>query len=286
MMGKVLKISSNDLYGNADERKVAVFACFNHKRYMNKYVIFSIIGEFDKNKLYYGSIHLKTNSLVVFSVKDEEFNYIKPFIDEYMNDIKYSQEYELISLDNIEKIELISYNFIECDKLAYLYDKTIPKTLSKDIDKDKKNKGSKTLFLYVLLFVLIILLMGISYLYFFPEDFQVELKTLKCKNTLHNSRLEMDYEIEKSINFDKDDKFNNISVIERYKFIDTDQYLQFKDNVDKDEYFKIDGSYKYDDDNNQFIVMYKENSIMEDYMEIFNYLSGEGYQCVEGTIYE
>lgn len=286
MMGKILKISSNDLYGNTDERKVAVFACFNHKRYMNKYVIFSIIGEFDKNKLYYGSIHLKTSSLVVFSVKEEEFNYIKPFIDEYINDNEDFQEYELINLDNIEKIELVSYNSMDCDKLTYLYDKSIPKDFSKNTDDGKRNKGSGTLFLYVLLFVLIILLMGISYLYFFPEDFQVELKTLKCTNTLYNSRLEMDYEIEKNINFDKDDKFSNISVTERYKFVDSYQYLQFKDNSDKDEYFKIDGSYKYDDDNNQFIVMYKENSIMEDYVEVFNYLSDEGYQCVEGTIYE
>ena len=65
-----------------------------------------------------------------------------------------------------------------------------------------------------------------------------------------------------------------------------EQYLEFKNNIDKDDYFKIDGSYKYNDDDNQFVVMYKENSIMEDYNEILEYLKGEGYECVEGTIYE
>ena len=128
--------------------------------------------------------------------------------------------------------------------------------------------------------------MGISYLHFFPEDFQIELKTLRCTNTLHNSRLEMDYQIDKNIDFDKDDKFKHINVIERYNFMNQEQYLEFKNNIDKDDYFKIDGSYKYNDDDNQFVVMYKENSIMEDYNEILEYLKGEGYECVEGTIYE
>ena len=57
---------------------------------------------------------------------------------------------------------------------------------------------------------------------------------------------------------------------------------------DQDHYIQrlLDGSYKYNDDDNQFVVMYKENSIMEDYNEILGYLKGEGYECVEGTIYE
>ena len=50
MNGKILKVSSNDLYGNVDDRMVAVFAAFNHKKYMNKYVIFTYDGEFAKKK--------------------------------------------------------------------------------------------------------------------------------------------------------------------------------------------------------------------------------------------
>ncbi len=149
MKGKILKISSNDLYGNTDDRLVAVYACFTQKKYMNKYIIFSIYGENDKNKLYYGSIHLKTNSLVVFSVRDEEINYIKPFIDEYMNGSINETEYELIDLDKIEKIELISYNSLDFDKLAYLEEKYIPKVQNNDKENGKKNKGMGTIFLYI-----------------------------------------------------------------------------------------------------------------------------------------
>ena len=50
MNGKILKISSNDLYGNVDERQVVVFACFNHIKYMNKYILFTFLGEYDKKK--------------------------------------------------------------------------------------------------------------------------------------------------------------------------------------------------------------------------------------------
>ena len=139
-----------------------------------------------------------------------------------------------------------------------------------------------TIFLYILLFILIILLMGISYLHFFPEDFQVELKTLRCTNTLHNSRLEMDYQIDKNIDFDKDDKFKHINVIERYNFMDQDQYLEFKNNGKENEYFNIDGTFKYNDQELTLLISYKDNSIIEEYDDMKDYLSKEGYSCIEG----
>ena len=86
MNGKILKIVSNDLYGNVDERKVVVFACFEDLKYMNNYVIFSFDGDYNKNKLYYGSIHLKEDSLVIFSVKEDTKKYIDKFLSEYNSD--------------------------------------------------------------------------------------------------------------------------------------------------------------------------------------------------------
>ena len=35
MNGKILKISNNDLYGNVDDRKVSVYAMFNHLKYIS-----------------------------------------------------------------------------------------------------------------------------------------------------------------------------------------------------------------------------------------------------------
>ena len=46
MAGKVLKVVSNDLYGNVDDRILSIYACFKHIKYMNNYVVFTF------NKVY------------------------------------------------------------------------------------------------------------------------------------------------------------------------------------------------------------------------------------------
>ena len=69
-----------------------VFACFEHTKYMNNYAIFSFLGEYDKKKLCYGSIHMKKDSVVIFSVKD----IVKPYIDEFIN------EYENNKIENFK----------------------------------------------------------------------------------------------------------------------------------------------------------------------------------------
>ena len=83
MFGKVLKISSNDLYGNVYDRVVRLYACFQHIKYNNNYAVFSFEGE--TNKLYFGSIHMKKNALVIFAVKDNIKEFIMEFLDEYTN---------------------------------------------------------------------------------------------------------------------------------------------------------------------------------------------------------
>ena len=47
--------------------------------YSNLYILFTFLGEYDKKKLYYGSVHMKDNSVVVFSVKENVFGYIDKF---------------------------------------------------------------------------------------------------------------------------------------------------------------------------------------------------------------
>ena len=86
MAGKILKVSANDVYGEVDERVVVVFACFEHTKYMNNYVIFSFLGEYEKKMLCYGSVHIKEDSLVIFSVRDNIKTYIECFVDEYIMD--------------------------------------------------------------------------------------------------------------------------------------------------------------------------------------------------------
>ena len=106
--GKILKIISNDLYGNVDERQVVVFSCFQHIKYMNNYVIFAFLDEYKNNKLYYGSIHLKNDTLVIFSVKEEIKKYIVGFVDEFLSNNL--NEFKILNIDNIDRVQLVSYN--------------------------------------------------------------------------------------------------------------------------------------------------------------------------------
>ena len=274
MAGKVLKIVSNDLYGNVDDRKVVVFASFCHTKYMNNYVIFAFLGEYDKKKLFYGSLHMKNDSLVIFSVKDNVKKYIEEFVDEYLNDNV--NTFEILEMDNIEKVELVSYSEMDYDKLELLDEKSIPK-----LEVLEEVKENKPVFLYVLLFILILSSVGITVVYLNPELFVVKYKQLLCSNSLYDKKLKLNYDMEYNVKFGEEDKLVSIDVSKVYKFLDSNVYYDFKDNNRHEEYFKNGEAYKFMDDGLQLKIMYKEDSVIDYYDEMLEYLKREGFNCVE-----
>ena len=283
MNGKILKISSNDLYGNVDERQVVVFACFNHIKYMNKYVLFTFLGEYNKKKLYYGSVHVKDDSLIIFSVKNDVINYINTFINEYMQGRINTNEYQIMNISNINKVVLVSYSEMNFDKLSELDALSIKKEVPKEILQEKEKKP---VFLYLVLIVLILLLIGITYFYINPEVFQVKYKSLECTQEKYNDDLMMEYVEKRTVTFDKKDKIDKIEVIDIYTFSDEEEYASFRDNEKQNEYFKIDGSFKYNDDSLELRIIYQDSSIIDSYDEIKGYFEKEGYDCIEGYYYE
>ena len=283
MNGKILKISSNDLYGNVDERQVVVFTCFNHIKYMNKYVLFTFLGEYNKKKLYYGSVHVKDDSLVIFSVKNDVTNYINTFIDEYMQHRVNANEYQIMDISSINKVVLVSYSEMNFDKLSELDALSIKKEEPKEILQEKEKKP---IFLYFVLIVLILLLVGITYFYINPEVFQVKYKSLECTQEKYNDDLMMEYVEKRTVTFDKKDKIDKIEVIDIYTFSDEEEYASFRDNEKQNEYFKIDGSFKYNDDSLELRIIYQDSSIIDSYDEIKGYFEKEGYDCIEGYYYE
>ena len=275
MAGKILKVSSNDVYGKVDERVTVVFACFEHTKYMNNYVIFSFLGEYDSNKLCYGSIHMKKDSIVIFSVKDNIKQYFDEFLLEYENNNV--TNFKILDISNIEKVEIVSYNEMDYDKLQLLDDISIIRI----VKEDDGIKEKQPVFLYFLLFILIIFAVGITLLYFKPELFTVKYKELVCSDTLYDNEMKLDYDIEKDIKFDKNDKVESIDVVRNYTFLDSEDYYQFKDNDKHMEYLKNGEGYKYIDDALQFRVMYQETSVIDDYDEMKIYLNREGFSCKE-----
>ena len=284
MNGKVLKVSSNDLYGNVDDRKVSVFAAFNHLKYMNRYVIFSFLDEYNKKKLYFGSVHLKDNSLVVFSIKDNNsINFVNKFITDYMSNKVDSNEFQIIDISNAEKIELVAFNTIDFEYLEQLDQMSIKREIT-NITNDTKsgNKG----FLYVLLILLIGIAGGLTYLYFNPDTLTVELKKLECNMEGFNKSVDLNYSSSLEAKFDKEDKLNSINKVDIYKFENEEEYIQFKEN-NKERLLGIkDGGYTYDDDNLTLKVIYSDDLIIDSYDEVYEYVENEGYSCIEGTYNE
>ena len=279
MTGKKLKISNNDLYGNQDERQVAAFVCFNHLKYMNNYVIFSFVGEYDKNILYYGSIHLKTNSLVIFAVKENEKVYIDTFREQFLTNTIDPKEYQIIDISQIEKVELVSFTEVPYDKISILDNLTISKPMTK---KQEETKESKPFFLYFLLIVLIAFLSFITYLKFNPNIIP-EPKVLTCTNNFYNQELKMNYEEIRKVLFNPNGTINKIDVTNTYTFSDEETYLDFKNNDKETEYFKKINNFEYLDDTLSINIYYEESTIIETYDDMYNYLKKEGYECLEGT---
>ncbi len=283
MNGKILKVASNDLYGNADDRQVAVFAVFNHKKYMNKYIIFAFESATGEKKLCLGSVHLKDNSLVIFEIRKDEVKYVMDFVSQYVQGTVNSKEYEIISINKISKAELVSYNQEDYDKLSELDKISIKRVAANSEEESYKSP----VFLYGLLVFLIFALIGITYVYFNPEILEVELKQLSC--TMENGfdeKTELNYSSEILAKFNRDDKLKMLKQVDIYKFDDKDTYYDFKDNNKESIYFKAEGGYKYNDNDLELRIIYDDKLIIENYKEVLNYLKNGGYSCVEGTFYE
>ncbi len=280
MNGKILKVSSNDLYGNADDRQVVVFCAFNHLKYMNKYVIFAFSDKYNEKKLCYGSVHLKKDSLVSFAINSNDI--INDFVTKYLSGNLDSKEYEIIDISDINKIELVSYSEMECDKLKELDDMSI-KREKVEVTNNNNNKKSG---LYTLLFIMIALLIGVTYIYLNPNAFKEKMKILECNMYSYNKKTELNYHSDVVVRFNEEDEMRSYERIDIYKFEDDDIYSDFKENHKESEYFNITGSYKYNDDDLELRIIYEEKPIINSYEEIYQYLKKEGYSCIEDVYYE
>lgn len=283
MAGKILKVASNDLYGNVDDREVVVFASFIHVKYMNRYIIFTNKDEYDKNKLYYGSVHVKDDSLVTFSVRNEVVKYIEDFLDKYLSGKITDDEYEIMDISKVKKVELVSYNEMECNELKKLDELSIKKIIKKN---EEIVGEKKPILLYMVIVLLVLLSIGVTYLYFRPNDFLVEYKELNCSKRNYNSDINMSYDINTRVQFDRKAQVSSIFVTESYVFSSDDVYYDFKDNNKHYDYFNIDGTYKYNDELLELRIMYNEQSIVREYNEMKLYLENDDYDCIEGKYYE
>lgn len=283
MYGKILKVSNNDLKGNVDDRQAAVYAAFKHNKYMNRYVVFSFVGEYYNNKLYVGSVHLKEKSLVVFSVRNEELEYINKFVTDCMNNAINPNEYEVLDITNMEKIELVSSNEEDFTGLEALDKMTIKR---EEVVIQEDNKPKKPILLYTLLVLCVLLLVGVTYLYLNPELLDVDLKELTCTMEGYDKKVDLKYTSSAVVKFDRHDKLASYNREDTYKFDKLDEYVEFKNKDNDNKDFATAAEHKYNDDKLELKLIYNEHLATDAYDEIYNYLKSKGFSCVEGIYHE
>ncbi len=284
MNGKVIKIFNNDLYGNPDDRYLSVFVAFEHKKYMNKYCLFAIDGEYYKRELYYGSIHLKENALIIFSINEAAKPYIDKFLEEYLAGNIDTKEYELIDISKCERVELISSTVTASDKLDTLEKISIKREEEKTLKNNQKSGKGGLIFLLILF---IALGLGLTYLYLNPSLMTTELKMLDCHKDDFNKVLDMEYKSNKIVRFNKKESPGLVENTDVYTFTDKEKYEDFKNNNKESIYFKMPGEYKYIDEDMELKIYYLEDfSIISNYDEMHEYLINEGYTCSEETYEE
>lgn len=279
MKGKVLRIFNNDLYGHVDDRQVVVFAAFIHKKYMNKYAIFVFQNEYHQNKLYYGSIHVKENSLVIFKVKPDLKNIFDDFLQQYTNGNLL--DYELIDISNLNKLEIVGYNDMPYDKIILLDDLSIPKA---KVEIKQDNSSHST---FKLIIPIVILIIGAIAAYVFLTPSLLEKRVLVCSRDNYHDEMRLNFQEKLLITFTGKNHLKQYLVEENYQFRTTLTYQNFKDESRHLLYFSgTDKNYQYDDSNLHLIVSYEKNIDANDLSKLQHQLEQTGFECYEDTYEE
>lgn len=153
MIGKRIKVNDYKFVYGQETIYVNVFAAFKNKKNGNKYIIYS----YDNKKIYFGTLFVREQEIIVMTSKEDISNIIKNFIDLLLNG-NVDSDYEVISLDNINSIQIIDEsiynNTVDINKLS---DLTIPKSkLKEDVNTNKKVNKKKILLFLVIIVVIVI----------------------------------------------------------------------------------------------------------------------------------
>lgn len=290
MNGKEMKVIEYNLTYGSSARLVNVLGCFKYKANDNLYVVYSdIVNSY--NIIYYGSSHIKDKSILSMQCKNEkDEEIIKEYIYKVTNKEDLSN-FEIISLDNIDGIEIISSNKLEIKKdiLDKLVELTIPK---KEIPaaETKVNTNKKKNSKLILLLPLLILILGVGlYIYLTPKSENTSDKKITCTKQYQHDVLPATINEEQNFNFNSNDTLESIDVSETYTFNSEEDYLDF---INEGTYYKYmpendtEGGWNKDDEQHIFTIYKKERITTgykkpTEYEEVLSYYKLENYSCSE-----
>lgn len=294
MNGKVLKVVEYNLTFGATDRYVNVYGVFKYTKNNNLYIIYS-----DPNPTYnyisYGSSYIKNNSILsLATTKKEEEEIVKEYIFKIINQ-EPTKDFEFISLDSIEEIEIIGSNKIEVKEevLKSLINLTIPKPKKEEIEnqsiKPKKKKFHKITFL------LLIILIGGSIYFFMTKnndkttEVKDSIKTFICTKEYQSNTLDAKIKEENTYHFSLQENLEYIEGTKEYQFSSKDSYQDFIQNGTFNKYIEEDeknSSFSQDEENNIFKTNLKtivDSSYNKptNYEEALSREKADGYSCQE-----
>ena len=183
MIGKKINVSEFELKFGNKQREINAYACFKEKKYNTTIIVFSFVGT---NNVYYGNAHVKKDKIVIMKLNQDKSELVNTFIDDLLKDDL--KDYEVTKFDNIEMVEIISYNNLEIDniKLKSLDDKTIPKPEIKDEEEKVSNHK------LVIFIVLGLIILGIgSYIFVNRENIFNSKLDYECITSYNHNKLDV-----------------------------------------------------------------------------------------------
>lgn len=297
MNGKELKVEENTLTFGASVRKVNVFGVFKYKPNNNLYVIYTDTDT-SYSVVHYGTSHIKNDSILSMSSnKDRDENIIKEYIFKITEKEDLSN-FEIINLDNIEKIEIISSNQLAIKKevLDKLISITIPKKQEEvTISSQPKKKGSIITKLASIIIIFAIIYGGFYYYTNFMQNNELNSfdKSITCtKQYTHNDLNNVRVDEEQTFTFNNNDILDNVKINTTYNFNSEEDYNSFI--IEGTYYAYLPdgdalGGTKQDDEKHTF-SMIEQIKIDEtynkptEYEEVLSYYKNEGYTCNENNL--
>lgn len=277
-MGKIVRVDEYNITYGKETDYLKVFAGFKYKKDGNKYVIYS----HDSKNLFYGSLFIKDEKIIIMDVKSDISSVIKEFIS-LLLECKVSDDFEIISLDNVDSAEIIGENKLEIDSQSVLdlIDRTIPKK-SEKVSIDTKKKSKKGSIIGICIFLVVILVL--TFLIFNPSLFEGKKKKVVCTKNYIHTNLNAIVSENASLTFSGKDKIISIDITTDYKFTDSSLYEEFVKKNYFYQYMKDGDTYKLDNDNATYRVFSSIDTEVDyflptSYSDLISDYENKGYDC-------
>ncbi len=252
VIGKKLKVKDYQFKIGSINENVNVFACF--KYHGNQYAIYQDIN--NKKLLYYGTMHISNNILVVLGMgRNDDVQCVKDFVTKLYSGQDLS-DYQIIPLDSVSKIEIISYSSFEL--LDSVMKKLEELTIPKDPELEKKKMQAEANghpVLYVLTFFAVILAIVGFFVYLNRDRLFGHERTVICTKdkarqynadvveeiilVFNKSRVLRAYTLYDTFTFDTSKDFDDFYLTGRYYHVFDDigsENLQISSNEDSRKY--------------------------------------------------